>query len=202
MPDSLVVPTIITFIKNPELGKAKTRLASTLGKEKALQIYLALLGHTREVVSSITARRLLFYSSFIDTGDEWPATLFDKHLQINGGLGDKMAAAFKQAFQQAGPVLIVGSDCAQLSSDILNEAIKQLRENDMVIGPAEDGGYYLLGMNQFQADLFKGINWSTAQVLSQTIAKIEKIEASYHLLPTLSDIDYEEDWEKHGWELP
>jgi rSAM/selenodomain-associated transferase 1 len=199
--DSNTLPTIIIFIKNPELGKAKTRLASTVGPERALGIYIALLGHTRRVVSSVPARRLLYYSSFIDTQDEWSDKDFDKYLQIKGGLGEKMATAFQQAFENGAPVLIVGSDCAQLTPDILLSAIESLNKNDVVIGPAEDGGYYLLGMNRFLPELFRGISWSTEQVFPQTLTILEKLGASYGLLPTLSDIDYEEDWDKHGWEV-
>jgi rSAM/selenodomain-associated transferase 1 len=195
------LPTIIIFIKNPELGKAKTRLASTLGPERALGIYIALLGHTRQVVSSVPARRLLYYSSFIDTQDEWSDRDFEKHLQIEGGLGEKMATAFQQAFETETPVLIVGSDCAQLTPDILLSAIDKLKTHDVVLGPAEDGGYYLLGMNRFLPELFQDIAWSTEQVFPQTLAIIEKLGASYGLLPTLSDIDYEEDWDKYGWEV-
>lgn len=201
MSDSTALPTIIIFIKNPELGKAKTRLASTLGPERALRIYEALLGHTREVVSSIPARRLLYYSSFIDEQDDWSAQLFEKHLQASGELGQRMEAAFQQAFETGAPVLIVGSDCAQLTPDILHQAIAQLEQQDVVIGPAEDGGYYLLGMNRFLPALFRDIAWSTEQVLPQTLAIAKNQGASCELLPVLSDIDYEEDWEKHGWEL-
>jgi rSAM/selenodomain-associated transferase 1 len=199
--DSNTLPTIIIFIKNPELGKAKTRLASTVGPERALAIYIALLGHTRQVVRSVPARRLLYYSSFIDQQDEWPSSDFDKHLQVEGALGKKMETAFQQAFEAGTPVLIVGSDCAQLTPDILLSAIDKLKTHDTVLGPAEDGGYYLLGMNRFLPELFRNIAWSTEQVFPQTVAILEKLGATYGLLPTLSDIDYEEDWEKHGWEV-
>jgi rSAM/selenodomain-associated transferase 1 len=199
--DLNTLPTIIIFIKNPELGKAKTRLASTVGPERALGIYIALLGHTRQVVSSVPARRLLYYSAFIDNQDEWSSSEFDKYLQVEGALGEKMETAFQQAFETGAPVLIVGSDCAQLTPDILLSAIDKLKKHDAVIGPAEDGGYYLLGMNRFLPELFRDIAWSTDQVFPQTVAILETLGASYGLLPTLSDIDYEEDWDKHGWKL-
>lgn len=194
--------TLLIFIKNPELGKAKTRLAQTVGPERALQIYLALLGHTRTICQSVDARRMLFYSSYIDAADEWPAADFDKYLQSSGGLGQRMEEAFRIAFEEAsGPVLIVGSDCAQLKADIITQAISALDTHDFVIGPAEDGGYYLLGMRTFRPEVLQGISWSTAEVLPQTKDIMEQMDSTVAYLPTLSDIDYEEDWEKHGWEI-
>lgn len=196
-------PTLIIFIKNPELGKAKTRLAQSVGPERALQIYEALLGHTRQLTQAVPAHRMLFYSSFVDTQDDWSAVDFDKHLQANGELGWRMEKAFHLAFeQQGGPVLIVGSDCAQLTAAIIQQGIDALETHDFVIGPAEDGGYYLLGMRSFQPAVFHGIQWSTAEVFSQTKDIIDEHGWTISLLPILSDIDYEEDWKKHGWEIP
>ena len=198
-----MTPTLLIFIKNPELGKAKTRLAQSVGDERALQIYQALLGHTRSIAQQVPAQRMLFYSSFIDGEDQWPLTHFDKYLQASGDLGTRMTMAFEQAFEQGGgPVLIIGSDCAQLTADIIQQGITSLAENDFVIGPAEDGGYYLIGMQHFRPEVFQAIEWSTEQVFAQTQAIIEQHGWSLALLPTLSDIDYEEDWEKHGWQIP
>lgn len=195
-------PTLIIFIKNPELGKAKTRLAKSVGPERALQIYQALLGHTCKIAQAVDAKRMLFYSSFIDEQDQWPAEDFDKHLQVSGGLGERMTTAFGQAFaEQSGPVLIIGSDCAQLTPAIVEAGIKSLQDHDFVIGPAEDGGYYLLGMRAFQPEVFLDVAWSTETVLPQTLEIIARNGWSHNLLPVLSDIDYEEDWEKYGWDL-
>ena len=193
-------PAIITFIKNPELGKAKTRLAATVGDERALEIYKELLRHTRETVQQLSGvEAFLFYSKFIDETDDWSSDFFTKKLQPEGDLGTKMIAAFAEIFKTNQPVIIVGSDCASLTSEILENAVEILKEKDFVIGPAIDGGYYLLGMNSFQPSLFKNIEWSTEQVFPQTVAKIEGLKMNYGLLPALSDIDFEEDWEKWGW---
>jgi rSAM/selenodomain-associated transferase 1 len=195
-------PTLLIFIKNPELGKAKTRLAQSVGAEQALKIYLALLGHTCQLAQAVDAQRMLFYSSFIDEKDQWLNKDFSKYLQASGGLGERMSAAFAQAFAaQGGPVLIIGSDCAQLTPAIVTQGIKALETHDFVIGPAEDGGYYLLGMKEFHPEVFQDIAWSTENVLPQTLEIISSNSWSHTLLPVLSDIDYEEDWEKHGWEI-
>lgn len=192
---------LIIFIRNPELGKVKTRLAQRLGDEKTLQIYEALLGHTRKIALRLNVSRWLFYSHFIDSKDNWSNEAFTKRLQIEGDLGQKIRSGFEQAFQEHDKVLIIGSDCASLTAQIVQDGFDALDRDDFVLGPALDGGYYLLGMRQYTASLFEDIPWSTEEVAKLTLAKIEAMGASCHLLPALSDIDYAEDWEKYGWEL-
>ncbi len=189
------------FVKNAELGKVKTRLASTLGDEMALKIYLSLLSHTRQIACEIKANRFLFYSDSINHEDDWKESDFQKHLQHNGHLGDRINAAFELAFQSNDKVIIIGSDCASLNAEIVEEAFMALNHSPFVIGPAMDGGYYLIGMNKFEPSIFKNIDWSTEQVLKQTIEAIKKLDKSCYLLPELSDIDYEEDWKEYGWEI-
>lgn len=192
---------LIIFIKNPELGKVKTRLAKTVGAEKALAIYVALMEHTRKIAEALPVARHLFYSKEINENDNWAAEKFHKALQIEGDLGAKMATAFHTVFQEQEKVVIIGSDCASLTSEIVQTAFDKLTDYPFVIGPALDGGYYLLGMNRFTPTVFRDIEWSTAAVFSTTIERIKSLGKRYHLLPTLSDIDYEEDWIKYGWEL-
>ncbi|MEM0991728.1 MAG: TIGR04282 family arsenosugar biosynthesis glycosyltransferase [Bacteroidota bacterium] len=193
--------TLLIFIKNPVLGKAKTRIAQTVGDEKALAVYLALLEHTRNITKSIAAQKHLYYSSFVDLEDEWDNDIFQKKLQATGTLGHKMQLAFQTAFKTADRVLIIGSDCASLSSEIIEQAFAALEQHDFVIGPAKDGGYYLLGMRTLQPAVFENIAWSTDQVLPTTLERIKTLGKSYFLLPTLSDIDYWEDWLTYGWAL-
>lgn len=194
-------PVLIIFVKNPELGKVKTRLAQGVGEEMALRIYKELLNHTKKTTLGVAAERLLFYSENIATQDGWSTDDFHKHLQSDGGLGDRMSKAFGQAFEYGRPVLIIGSDCAQMNASIIEDGIKQLATHDFVVGPAEDGGYYLLGMRQFMPAVFENITWSTENVLSCTLDIMKTNNWSYFLLPELSDIDYAEDWRKHGWEI-
>lgn len=193
---------LIIFVKNAVKGQVKTRLAQTVGEDKALQIYLALLDHTRNLACSIDCNRLLFYSNTINQHDDWPSDLFEKHLQNGELLGDKMFHAFQSAFEkQNKKVVIIGSDCASLTTEIIQTAFSKLDQYPFVIGPALDGGYYLLGMKQLSSVVFKNIAWSTDTVLSDTKDRIRSIGAEFFLLPELSDIDYEEDWLKYGWEL-
>ena len=192
---------LILFIRNPEKGKVKTRLAKGVGEEKALRIYKSLLEHTRRQALAVEARRLLFYADYINHDDEWKEPDFEKYLQEGQGLGSRMNHSFEIALRQSRSALLVGSDIAQLTTQIMEDAFRQLETHDFVIGPAKDGGYYLLGMKEPSPPLFEGIEWSTPTVFAETVAIIEGMGKTYALAPELSDIDYAEDWEKYGWEL-
>jgi rSAM/selenodomain-associated transferase 1 len=196
--------TLIIFIKNPRLGKVKTRLAATLGKEKALEIYHKLLLHTREVAIETNAERNLFYSDFINNEDDWYNQSFIKHLQHqNPDLGQKMFSAFTQ-LKALGKkkVVIIGSDCLELTSDISNSAFKLLDEKDAIIGPAKDGGYYSMGFNfeklghkaeNILKQTFLNKKWSHPNVSLEAMSAFDAHGVSFALLPTLSDVDVEED---------
>lgn len=186
---------LIIFVKNPRIGYVKTRLAHTLGDEAALSIYHFLLEKTRLVAQGTRARRLLFYSDYVELNDAWPETDFEKRVQCSGDLGIRMAQAFREAFEAgAEKAGIIGSDCPALSSDVLNAAFGLLENADFVIGPTPDGGYYFLGMRRFEPGLFSGIAWSTDEVFGQTVRQIENLGKRAVLLPVLSDIDTESDW--------
>lgn len=144
---------------------------------------------------------MLFYSDFINQNDDWDATQFQKYLQEGSGLGERIKNAFELAFQNHSKVVIIGSDCASLNIEIVEEAFTALARFPFVVGPAMDGGYYLLGMDAFEPSLFKNIEWSTDKVFDQTVDVIKKLDKSCYLLPELSDIDTEEDWEEYGWKV-
>lgn len=144
----------------------------------------------------------MFYSQQINEKDDWPSSDFVKKIQYEGDLGKKISHAFQTVFERHSRVIIIGSDCASLTTEIVEKAYQQLEKHDFVIGPAFDGGYYLLGMKTFSPPLFQNIDWSTELVFAQTKSRIDTLGKSLYLLPTLSDIDYEEDWNKYGWPLP
>lgn len=197
----MIEPALLIFIRNPELGKVKTRLARDLGEEKALAIYKALLTHTRDTALQVKAQRLLFYSQKVQKGDGWPDAHFTKLLQRGEGLGERMQHAFEKALSNADKAVIVGSDIAQINADIMERAFTALDEADYVIGPALDGGYYLLGMKQPTPELFQDMEWSTDQVCAETKRRIQQLGKTCREVDTLSDIDYAADWEQHGWPL-
>ncbi|WP_047247273.1 TIGR04282 family arsenosugar biosynthesis glycosyltransferase [Maribacter thermophilus] len=183
---------LLIFTRNPELGKGKRRLAATVGDECALNIYKFLLEHTVSITSKLYAEKTVYYSEEIWENDIWKNTIYDKKVQQGKDLGQRMANAFKDGFERGfEKIIIIGSDMYDLDQEDLENAFKQLTQNDFVIGPAEDGGYYLLGMKKLKPELFENKNWGTDSVLKDTLAdlKNEKTE----LLETRNDIDYYED---------
>ncbi len=187
---------LIIFIKNPALGKVKTRLAKTVGNEKALEIYLELSHITRDNASILkNIQPYVFYSDFIDKNDDWSNDIFEKQVQSGDDLGDRMSNAFKEILQKHPSVCIIGSDCPTLSVGILNQSFEMLQNHDFVVGPSTDGGYYLLGISSKKYEfLFKNMEWSTENVLSETLQRIAENEKTVALLPALTDVDEEKDW--------
>ena len=180
---------VIILIRNPVLGCVKTRLAADIGNLNALNVYKNLLSYTRNITNSMDSSRLLFYSDFIDLNDDWEDGIYQKYLQSGNDFGEKMLNAFNIALTQHELVVIIGSDCFELNSEIIELAFKKLKYFDVVIGPAKDGGYYLMGLKRVYPELFQGKNWSTDSVLSETINTLKELDLTYHLLPLLGDID-------------
>ena len=187
---------LIIFVKNPELGKVKTRLAKTVGDEKALEVYYQLLAHTFDITNKLTCcDKAVFYSEFINYADFWANGKYQKYLQEGNDLGETMLNSFALAFSRGYKnVVTMESDCIELSQDIIKQAFDMLRLNQVVIGPATDGGYYLLGMNKFYKEIFKNKEWSSENVLLDTLIDLKNNYASYKLLDTLSDVEEEKDW--------
>lgn len=193
---------LLIFIKNPKKGKVKTRLAESVGEKKALQIYNHLLQITKSITDKVQCTRQVWYSDYIDKNDLWSNGKYEKRLQSEEHLGERMKDSFRQNFTKGyKKVVIIGSDCASLTKDIIENAFKELRENDIVIGPSEDGGYYLLGMSSFYPQLFDDISWSTSDVLDQTLGRVIDLELSYKLLSELNDIDTIEDLQNSNTEI-
>jgi len=187
---------LIIFIKNPILGKVKTRLAASIGDEAALGVYNKLSEHTRAVASQVEATRFLYYDSEINFQDDWSQNLFEKKIQVTGDLGSRMSDAFETCLERCNKVLIIGSDCPELSLAFIESAFRKLEFADVVIGPTLDGGYYLLGMKAHHDFLFADMTWSTDTVFSETENRIKKNGLLYALCPTLSDLDNIDDLNK------
>ena len=185
---------LIIFVKNPVLGKAKTRLAATVGDAKALGIYKLLLKRTVEITTELSCDKVVFYSEFIDNQDVWDNDVYQKRIQVVGDLGEKMSKAIEQEFDLGyESICIIGSDCYDLSSEILDAAFKILEKKDAVIGESEDGGYYLLGMNKLNPVFFENKKWSTDTVAADTIDDFRNGNLTFGKLPVLNDIDEEKD---------
>ncbi|MFT5971184.1 MAG: rSAM/selenodomain-associated transferase 1 [Flavobacteriales bacterium] len=185
---------LMTFVKNPELGKAKTRLAKTIGQGKALEVYKALLSHTCSIVADLKVDKIVFYADKICYDDIWSSNIFKKDLQAGGDLGERMSGAFETAFELGyKKVIIIGSDCYDINQEIILEGFSELDNKDVIIGPALDGGYYLLGMKKLYKEIFIDKSWSTNDLMKETLATLENLDLSYNLLTPLSDVDIEED---------
>jgi rSAM/selenodomain-associated transferase 1 len=183
---------LLIFTRNPELGKVKTRLAKTIGDADALQVYKDLLQHTMEQTQSVDCDKFVFYDSAIIEGDIWKDAVYHKRIQSKGDLGHKMQAAFELLFEMGYTnCIIVGSDLFDLKSELIETAFTELHKNEVVLGPAEDGGYYLLGLKEIHRALFQNKDWGTSSVFADTLKDLEA--QKIHLLPTLNDIDTFED---------
>lgn len=188
---------LIVFIKNPVLGRVKTRIAATAGEVPALQIYQQLLEITRKQCADYLGTKYLFYSDFIEPLDAWDPNIFIKKLQSGNDLGLRMHHAFSEVFQQHTKVIIIGSDCPYLTSQHFEQANSLLDTADCVIGPALDGGYYLLGLNSIHERIFQNKNWSSSTVLKDSLVDLKQLNLSFQLMEPLEDVDSLEAWNRY-----
>lgn len=188
---------IALFVKTPLPGRVKTRLASKIGEQAACQLYCQLVSHVIDAVFTSTIPLVICYDgNQDDLPESWRASAWRCLLQQGVDLGERMAAAFCRLFTDgASQVVLIGSDIPGLDAGYLQNAFAQLTNYDLVIGPAVDGGYCLIGFHQqsFDPHLFEQIPWSTNQVLRLTLSAAERAGLSVALLPPLRDIDTLED---------
>ncbi len=183
---------LLIFTRNPELGKVKTRLAKTIGDETALKIYKFLLEKTKNISSKVNTHRAIYYSEKIRKNDIWNNNLYQKYIQKGEDLGIRMLNAFQNGFENGyEKIIIIGSDLYDLSSENIENAFLKLEENDIVLGPAKDGGYYLLGMKTLHPYVFKNKNWGTESVKKDTLNDL--LDKKVKLLEIKNDIDVYED---------
>lgn len=185
---------LIIFVRNPVMGKVKTRLAKDIGSEKALQVYKKLLQHTHTITADLACDKFVYYADGISEHDIWENSLYKKKLQQGENLGDRMMAAFFELFQLGYTrIIIIGSDCPDLSGFIILDAFEKLTEVEVVIGPSSDGGYYLLGMIEHIPDFFRDKAWSTDKVFSATMQDALRLGKRCQVITELVDIDTSED---------
>ncbi len=182
---------LIVFTRNPELGKVKTRLAKDIGAEKALMIYEILLEHTSKVIELLPCEKAIYYSEAIPKNDYWK-TSYKKEVQVGADLGSRMCFAFEKSFDQGyAKAVLIGSDLMDLKEEHITKAFDALDESDVVIGPALDGGYYLIGLKNLNLSIFQHKNWGTNSVLNETLADLKN--SNITLLESLNDIDTYDD---------
>ncbi|MEX2572845.1 MAG: TIGR04282 family arsenosugar biosynthesis glycosyltransferase [Balneolaceae bacterium] len=192
---------LIVFVKNPKAGQVKTRLAESIGEEKALDIYRLLLDHTCGVVKQVNTAKQVWYSGHIPDKDIWTLPGTVKKIQPEGNLGDRMSGAFRSGFSDGyEKIVLVGSDCLEIRYRHIANAFDLLQKADVVTGPSQDGGYYLLGMKKWHERLFSGKSWSTSSLYSETVKTVKNEKLSLEELDVLNDIDTLADLRKSSLE--
>jgi rSAM/selenodomain-associated transferase 1 len=189
---------LLVFVRTPRPGNVKTRLARSLGDEKAAEFYRlctdATIGEIRQL-SRVVERYIFFAEPIDDREASHLAGLgFKVAVQEGESLGQRLCNAFGRVLENgARKVVIVASDVPDLSARIMTDAISSLDNSDVVIGPCYDGGYYLIGMKELHEELFNGISWGTERVYQQTLDAAKKNGLTVSQLPILMDIDTEAD---------
>ena len=188
----LTKPLLIIFIRNAEWGKVKTRLAKSIGNDNALDLYNFLLKHTAEISTPLPIDKWVFYSEEIIQEDVWPCDQFIKKKQKGESLGLRMKNAFIEG-KSAGynNIIIIGSDLFDITTEELSQAFATLNNSDVVIGPAIDGGYYLLGLKEIPKGIFDNKEWGTSSIFKDTLVHLKTFKTS--ILPPKNDIDTIED---------
>jgi len=189
---------LLFFIKNPEKGKVKTRLASAIGDERAVKLYRRFLF---EMLSTLNRGTFLFYLCFypadaLESLMKWLGEDYLYMSQQGADLGERMKNGFVEAFaMNFKRVVLIGSDIPDLPLEVIEEAFTSLKEKHVVIGPSLDGGYYLIGFKDktFLSQVFKGIPWSKERVFEETMKILNKEGLTVHTLKPLRDIDTIED---------
>ena len=187
---------LIIFAKHPQIGKVKRRLGRDLGMEASLWIYNKILQHTANISFHTKLDTVVFKNKKSSKLESIFKHVKKFEIQKGKNLGEKMEAAFIWAFDQKYEnVILIGTDLWTLNKDTLLEAKKALENKDIVIGPCYDGGYYLIGMKNFNNKIFKNISWSKKQVFKQTLSKV--LENSVYYLEIKNDIDNKESLKAH-----
>lgn len=187
MTDSLV----IVFVKNIKLGTVKTRLAKTIGDFAAFEVYSELVKITENATDALKVdKRIYFSDAVVDT--KWKKDV--KTVQKGKDLGERMLNAFKDGFE-AGykKIVLIGSDLPDINAGHITDGLIALDENEVVFGPAEDGGYYLVGMSKLHTSIFTNKPWSQPNLLKVTLQELQNNKVSVGILAVLNDIDTYDD---------
>ena len=195
---------LIVFTRYPEPTKSKTRLIPTLGADGAAKLQVQLTEYTIKKVKKLTKEisTAVYYTGGSQKFMEnWLGDKFSYCTQRGEDLGSRMRSAFEDSFKlRFSRVVIIGTDCPALNIEILVNAFESLDKNDLVLGEASDGGYYLIGLKEIIPELFKNIPWGTDEVFSKTKTIAQQLGLNIVVLPVLSDIDRPKDlviWESH-----
>ena len=184
---------IIVFVKNIKLGKVKTRLAKTIGNQAAFEVYSELVKITERALENLPQdKRIYFSDAIIET--KW--TDCDKAVQYGEDLGQRMKNAFQKGLEDGyDRIVLIGSDLPDIHATHITNGLQALSANNIIFGPAIDGGYYLIGMTKMFEFVFENKPWSQSNLLTETLAELNQNAITYSLLESLNDIDTVEDLE-------
>ncbi len=188
---------VIVFLKAPEKGRIKTRLSKVLDESFVIELYKGFIRDTLLVLPSIADKFIYFLPS--EKKDEvisWLGNGYQYAVQTGQDLGEKMSNAFKDGFSKGyDRLVLIGTDIPEISKSHLHQAFDALETKDAVIGPASDGGYYLIGFNKesFSEKIFHGIHWSTTNVFGETLKAMVEMNLQYEQVLELNDVDTPED---------
>jgi hypothetical protein len=185
------------FARHPTPGRVKTRLAAALGPDAAAALYAAFTQDIVDLFRQVAARRLIAFTPDDATArthfHELAGSDYELWPQPDGSLGERLHAFFDTHLAAADRAVVIGSDSPTLPAEFAARALELAGERDCVLGPAADGGYYLIALRRPCAALFEGIDWGTPRVLEQTIDRLRQAGLSLHLLPVWYDVDTPDD---------
>ncbi|WP_282123695.1 TIGR04282 family arsenosugar biosynthesis glycosyltransferase [Algibacter mikhailovii] len=185
---------LIIFVKNIKAGKVKTRLAKTIGEDSALKIYQELVNITEKISKKIASDVRVYFSE-APMENQWKS--FYKTTQKGVDLGERMKNAFQDGFNDGYQrIVLIGSDLPEIAEEHINNGLNVLKKNDVVFGPALDGGYYLIGLSKMHHRIFENKPWSQPNLLEDTLNELKQNKITVATLNTLNDIDTFEDLKK------
>lgn len=198
---------LLIFARYPEPGQVKTRLIPALGTDGAALLYRQMVEHTLQQARALAQVRPISIEIWFTGGSnaqmqDWLGQDLSYELQPSGDLGDRLSYALQTTFSKGNTsAVVIGTDCPELNTAILAQSFSALHHNELILGPAKDGGYYLIGLQRFIRELFMGICWSTAEVFQQTDKIAENLNLKRAYLTPLSDVDVPQDltiWEQRN----
>lgn len=194
------MPTLLVLLKYPSVGQVKTRLARSIGPQRAAAMYRDWIGTVLELVQPLRSQvRVIGFFDGAPSGafQTWETLADEWWSQPAGNLSDRLEAGFSRAFSEDSPVVAIGTDCLEIERSLIQTAFAQLEGHDVVFGPTFDGGYYLVGTRENQPNFFRGVSWSSRDTLASHQAACDDNGWSVAMLPMLRDIDTWEDWQAH-----
>ncbi len=182
---------VIVFVKNIKLGKVKTRLAKTIGNQGAFEVYSDLVKVTENATENLKIDKYIYFSDAV-VNTKWQNDF--KTTQNGADLGERMKNAFENGFDAGyNRIVLIGSDLPDIEAKHIEVGLNKLKETDVVFGPAEDGGYYLIGLSKMHECVFNNKPWSQTNLLKETLTELQKNNITFSTLEVLNDIDTIED---------